>query len=75
MKYKVVPFTASIRSTSGASEAASQLQTLIDVNTAEGWEYIRLEHVDTYVAGNPGCLGFGATPGQTISIAMAVFRQ
>jgi hypothetical protein len=75
MKYKVVPFTASITSTSGASEAASQLQTLIDRNISEGWEYLRLEHVDTYVAGNNGCLGLGATPPRNISIAMAVFKQ
>ena len=75
MKYKVVPFTASITSTAGATAAASQLESLIDSHTAEGWEYLRLEHVDTYVAGSAGCLGIGATPGRNISIAMAVFRK
>lgn len=75
MKYKVVPFTANISSTDGASTAASQLETLIASNAAQGWEYVRLEQVDTYVAGTNGCFGLGATPSRTTSISMAVFRQ
>lgn len=75
MKYKVVPFTAKIGSTDGASTAASQLETLIAGNAAQGWEYVRLEQVDTYVAGTNGCFGLGATPARTTSISMAVFRQ
>lgn len=75
MNYKVVPFTANITSTDNASAAAAQLESLISSHTASGWEYVRLEHVDTYVAGTGGCFGLGATPGRSTSVLMAVFRQ
>ena len=75
MTYKVVPFTASISQSDSASAAASQLEDLIGSHTSAGWEYVRLEHVDTFVAGSSGCFGLGATPGQNTSIAMAVFRK
>jgi hypothetical protein len=75
MTYKVVPFKASISSTDTAAAAASQLESLISSEAQAGWEYVRLESVDTYVAGNAGCFGLGATPGQNTSIAIAVFRK
>ena len=75
MTYKVVPFKASISSTDDSSAAASQLEGLIGTHAGTGWEYVRLEKVDTYIAGSSGCFGIGATPGQNTSIAMAVFRK
>ena len=75
MTYKVVPFTASIASNANASAAAAQLEALIQTYTSEGWEYVQLERVDTFVAGDKGCFGFGATAGHNTSIAMAVFRK
>jgi hypothetical protein len=75
MTYKVVPFVSAVAVNSGAQAAASQLQALIDSHAVEGWEYLHLEHVTTYVAGDNGCFGFGAKPSQTISVTMAVFRK
>jgi len=75
MNYKVVPFKASISSTDGTSAAAAQLEALIASQAESGWEYVRLEKVDAYVAGTSGCFGIGATPGYNTSIAMAVFRN
>jgi hypothetical protein len=75
MTYKVVPFTAKIGNTDSASAAAAQLESVISAHAAEGWDYVRLEQVDTYVAGSNGCFGFGAVPGRSISIAMVVFRR
>lgn len=75
MEYRVVPFSANIRSSEGASAASSQLQNLIDSHTSESWEYVRLEQVETNIAGSSGCFGLGATPSQTISVSMAVFRR
>jgi hypothetical protein len=75
-EYKVVPFVASIGQLEGAKQAADQLQTLIQSLAAQGWEYVRLESVTTFVAGNAGCfLGIGATPGTTTAFSMAVFRK
>ena len=75
MEYKVIPFKASIGNAEGADAAASQLQTLIAAQASGGWDYVRLEQVDTFVAGSSGCFGIGATPGVNTSIAMAVFRK
>ena len=73
--YRVVPFVASIGMTQGSEEAASQLETLIKRWTDNGWEYVRLESVQTSIAGNAGCFGIGAVESRLVSYSMAVFRQ
>ena len=75
MEYRVIPFTANIGNTEGAPAAASQLQALIATNAGEGWEYVRLERVETHVAGTDGCFGIGALPPSSRSVSMAVFRR
>ncbi len=73
--YRVVPFVASIGMGQGSQQAAAQLEALIKSWSDEGWEYVRLENVETYVAGSAGCFGIGATPAQVVSYSMAVFKQ
>ena len=75
MQYKVVPFVANVSNTQGASAAASQLENLIASHTADGWEYMRLENVETSIAGSSGCFGIGATPGMNTSYSMVIFRK
>jgi len=75
MQYKVVPFTAAIGQNDDASAAANQLQALANEMASKGWEYVGLEQVETYIAGDSGCFGFGAKPAKTTSVSMAVFRQ
>jgi hypothetical protein len=53
----------------------AQLEQLIQTWAESGWEYVRLESVETFVAGNNGCFGFGATPGRMTSYSMVVFRK
>ena len=74
MRYKVLPFRANITSAGGGSDVAKQLSELISKEATAGWEYVRLESVETYVAGNAGCLGFGATPPLVTSHSVAVFE-
>lgn len=73
--YKVVPFVASIGTFEGSPQAAGQLESLIQAHSQDGWEYVRLESVDTYVAGTSGCFGLGATPARMTSSSMVVFRR
>jgi hypothetical protein len=73
--FKVVPFVASIGTNEGSQQAAVQLEGLIQAHAQDGWEYVRLERVETYVAGDNGCFGLNATPARTISCSMAVFRK
>lgn len=73
--YRVVPFVASIGTNEGSQHAATQLEALIKSFSDSGWEYVRLESVQTYIAGTAGCLGIGATPARMVSYSMAVFKQ
>jgi hypothetical protein len=74
-EYKVVPFIAQITQNDHTGIVASQLETLIKIYSQNGWEYVRLESVETHVAGNHGCFGMGATPGAVTSCSMAVFKR
>ena len=56
MRYKVVPFRANISTSGGAADVANQLASLISSEATGGWEYVRLETVETTVAGDAGWL-------------------
>lgn len=76
MEYKVVPFVASIDPKKGTSEhVAEQLESLIRRYNDQGWEYIRLEGVSTFVHPDSGCFGLGAKPGYTTNRQMVVFKK
>jgi putative component of membrane protein insertase Oxa1/YidC/SpoIIIJ protein YidD len=70
MEYKVVPFVAAIANKGTAEHAALQLEQMIQLHASTGWQYVRLEHVTTSVAGDSGCFGLGATPPRTTSVSM-----
>ena len=53
-EYKVVPFIGKIKSSGSAIEAGTQLEALINHETAGGWELYQLSDVNIEVA--PGCL-------------------
>ena len=75
MQYRVMPFVASLSSKEGSSAAAQQLERLCNEQTAQGWEFMGLETVETFIAGSSGCFGIGATPSVSTSFSMAVFRK
>lgn len=76
MEYKVVPFTASINHQKETSSVvASQLQNLIEQYHQQGWSYVRLESVSTYVQPDSGCFGLGAQPGYLSTYQMVVFSR
>jgi hypothetical protein len=76
MEYKVVPFTATMdqkKETSGV--VAEQLGKLIERYSKQGWKYVKLEGVSTYVQPDSGCFGIGAKPGYLASYQMVVFSK
>ena len=76
MQYKVIPFVAAVAARDNATAgAAAQLEALVSQMAADGWDYVRLERVETHIAGTSGCFGLGATPAQSISLSMAVFQK
>lgn len=75
MEYKVVPFVASIDPKKGNSNhVAEQLENLIKNFSNQGWDYVRLEGVSTYVHPESGCFG-GSKPGYTTVRQMVVFQK
>lgn len=76
MEYKVAPFYPVInRDKDNSNRVAKQLQEVIDNYNEEGWDYVRLESVETYVVPDPGCFGIGAKPGFTAYRQMIVFSK
>jgi hypothetical protein len=75
MQYKVVPFTANVTRNENSSAVASQLQGIIENHLSEGWEYQRMESVETFVAPTSGCFGFGAQSGYSTAVQMLVFKR
>lgn len=74
MEYKVVPFTATLdqkKETTGV--VAEQLEGLVKRHAMQGWAYVRLESVSTYVQPDAGCFGLGAKPGHMAAYQMVVF--
>ena len=74
-EYTVVPFVAVVPHGKGSEVAAAQLDLLIHSYSKSGWEYVRLENVETYIQGDSGCFGFGATPPRATAYSMAIFRR
>ncbi|MFB6231210.1 MAG: hypothetical protein ABEL04_08645 [Salinibacter sp.] len=75
MEYRVVPFSADIKSHEGGEDAAANLQSLIESMAEDGWEFVDFEQIQTYQAGSSGCFGFGETEPQTFTITMVIFRK
>ncbi len=75
MDYKVLPFNANLNQKDAAEVAVNQLQALIDTELSEGYEFVSLGNIETSVAPTSGCLGIGAKPGYTTTVAVAVFKK
>jgi hypothetical protein len=76
MNYKVIPFAGALDQTKTSSQhVADQLQEVIAKEALDGWEYVRLESVSTWVAGDSGCFGIGGKPGFATSRQVIVFKK
>jgi len=79
LEYKVLPFAADISEDQEIEATAGQLQTLINQQAAEGWEFVGLENTEIVITvpGQAGCFAMGG-PTQTNRVTrfdMAVFRK
>lgn len=76
MEYKVIPFLASTdRKKNTQNQVADQLESIIKHHSDQGWKYIRVESITTFVQPDSGCFGFGGKPGYTTSKQMVVFSK
>lgn len=76
MQYKVIPFVGSLTQVKGGSTPVDkQLQDAIQHYADQGWEYLGLESVSTFVHPDNGCFGFGGKPGYSVTKQMIVFNR
>jgi hypothetical protein len=73
--FKCVPFMAKISGNATSSDVAGQVESFIQQNASEGWEFVSCGNIDTEIAGNNGCFGIGAKPGSSTSILVLVFKK
>lgn len=75
MNYKVKPFVAKVGSNGNSANVADQVQSFIDQETSDGWEFVSCGNIDTQIAGSSGCFGIGAKAGGSASIMVMVFKK
>ena len=73
MSYTVKTIIPSISSTGGTSQMQTMVQSAIDEHSAQGWEFISMESVETTVNDN-GCFGFNAKSYRTV-ILILIFKK
>ncbi|WP_343692084.1 hypothetical protein [Chitinophaga sp.] len=75
MEFKVVPFMAQITRNDTSSTVAKQMQIIIDNYANQGWEYTRMDSVETHIAADQGCFGVGAKPSFVTTYTVLVFKK
>ena len=76
MIYKVVPFIASNDHKTGTSlHVAVPFETLVNNMFNEGWAYIRLGSVTTFISPDTGCFEMGGKPGYNTTRQMILFSK
>lgn len=75
MNYKVRPFIAKVGSKGSSTDVANQVESFINQETNDGWEFVSCGNIDTQIAGSGGCFGIGATPASTTSTMVLVFKK
>lgn len=75
MEYKVVSIVPVQKDKETAQHVALELENLIKKYDTEGWEYVRVENLMTWVNPVGGCFGLGQPPGYYSQRQMVVFRK
>jgi hypothetical protein len=73
--FKVVPFQAAISHYGTMHELAASLQIAIDLENADGWDFVQLQELTTWVDGSSGCFGIGAVSGHNRAIPVLIFKR
>lgn len=68
MQYKVVPFPQT-------KNINNDLQTIIDTQSADGWQYVNHKYEDYLRPGTDGCFGLGSRPNQIWHVGHVVFQK
>jgi len=75
MAYKVVSISPQMGRNESPIKLAQEMEGVISKYHAEGWEYMQVETLETWIAGTNGCFGFGAQPGFNMTMHFMVFKK
>ena len=75
MTYKLVPIYPNIANKQTTGDVVTKIEAIINREAGEGWQYMHMETVTTWVAGDTGCFGIGGTPGYNTNLQILVFKQ
>lgn len=75
MNYKVKPFIAKVSNSANSTDVATQVESFINQETSDGWEFVSCGNIDTQISGSSGCFGIGATAASSASIMVLVFKK
>jgi len=75
MQYKIVPISPVIRKGENVTHLAAEFESVIQKYIEQGWEFVSLESLSTWVTGSSGCFGFGSTPGYMDVKQILIFRK
>jgi hypothetical protein len=75
MEYKVVSISPNLSRKSPPTQVADDLENVIQKYAEQGWEFMQVETLGTYVDGTNGCFGLGAKPGFHVEFQMVVFQR
>jgi hypothetical protein len=73
MQYKVVPFHPTVTDTGGATQAAGELQKIIDEHTQAGWKFNSLASMTSTVKPT-GCASIGGKS-SIVSMQLVIFEK
>jgi len=75
MEYKVIPIKPIAGRNESVDSIAKQIGTIINNEASNGWLFIRVETIETLIAGENGCFGFGAKPPYNQTFQFIVFGK
>lgn len=75
MEYKVVSIVPVQKEKETGVQVAQDLENTIKQHSRDGWAYVRVENLKTWVNPAGGCFGFGQTPGYYAERQMIVFKK
>lgn len=73
--YKVIPYHPEMPPKGWGQQVATVVEETIKHEHANGWEFVQLQELTTFVPGNSGCFGFGATPSSHVSMCVLIFKR
>lgn len=75
MEYKVVPIVPMQGVKQTNKDVAQEFENVFKKYHADGWGFVRVENLLTWVSPIGGCFGFGQTPGYNKTLQVIVFRK